>query len=157
LAQLNFKQAEAKLSAILEPRLGATAQFAAHAAIWLEACDYPGLKTLHEALAEGTPDFKLQRTESGIDLDHASCVFIGKQILQDVLDHGRVPLRNVRHGLFLVPASVDHGLSIGCAIDASFAFGGPRKQNPYVEKLAMAGEAGVHLDAMLWQKLVGQD
>jgi hypothetical protein len=157
VAQLNFKQAQTQLQQALEPRLGEASLFAAHATVWLEACGYPGLKTLDEALAEGTPAFEMQRSESGIDCDHASCVFIGNQILQNVLTQGRVPLRNVRHGLFLVPASVEHGLSIGCAIDASFTFGGPRSQNPYAVKLAMADEVGVKLDDALWHKIVGAD
>lgn len=152
---LSMQQAEMELHEALTARRFSSAAFAAHAAIWLEACDYPGLQILRDALADPLADFKLERTEAGLDLHNVTCVRIGEQVVRDVLLHDRTPLRNVRHGLFLVPASVVHNLSIGCAVDAGFAFGGPRSQNPYREKLNMATEAGVHFESNLWNSLIG--
>jgi hypothetical protein len=151
MAQLNIIDAEAQL------RARGVSPFAAHAAIWLEACGYPGLKTLDEALTEGPKEFHLPRDASGIDVQNSSCVFVGEQILLYTLAHGRTSLRNVRHGLFLVPSSVALNISIGCAVDASFALGGPRIRNPYTEKLAMAEEAGIHVDDQLWSRFMARD
>ena len=152
---LSMQQAEYQLQIALQFRKFSASKFAAHAAIWLEACGYPGLQILRDALADPVNDLTIERIDNGLDLHNRSCVYIGQHVVDDILLHGRTPLRNVRHGLYLVPASVAHNLSIGCAVDVSFTFGGLRSKNPYQEKLNMATEAGVHFDSDLWQKLLG--
>ena len=154
---LSRQHAETVLGNALTAQNFSPAAFAAHAAIWLEACDYPGLQILEDGMTDTRVDTAFARDQSGIDLRNMSCVKIGERVLNDVSLNGRTHLRNVRHGLFLVPASVMHNLSIGCAVDASFAFGGVRILNPYAEKLAMADEAGVHLDEALWTQLTRGD
>ena len=143
---------------MLETRLAAkghnNASFMAESAIWLEACGYPGLKELDQALADPVQEFKLARTVLGLDLRNISCALIGDQIVADVRKNGRVYLRNVRHGLFLLAGSVQHNFGIGCPIDPAFALGGQRGKNPYREKLELAERDGLNLDDPLWQKLM---
>jgi hypothetical protein len=67
--------------------------------------------------------------------------------------HGRVFLRNVRHGLYLLPFSVKLNIGIGCPVDPAFALGGERSKNPYVEKLAFAEAGGIAVDEALWSAL----
>lgn len=128
-------------------------QFAATTALWLEACGYPGLRGLSESLADPPKDLKLARDALGLDLQHVSCVRIGPDIVSDVLSNGRAFLRNVRHGLFLLPASVQHNFGIGCPIDPGFALGGERTKNPYVVKLEAAQRDGIEVDDAVWHSL----
>jgi hypothetical protein len=67
-----------------------------------------------------------------------------------VRDHGRLFLRNVRHGLYLVPYSVKANIGIGCPVDPAFALGGERTKNPYEEKLAAAHRAGIAVADPFW-------
>jgi hypothetical protein len=60
----------------------------------------------------------------------------------------------VRHGLFLLPASIEHNIGIGCPIDAGFALGGERTKNPYTEQIAMAEAQGVNIDDVTWNKVM---
>ena len=66
--------------------------------------------------------------------------------------NGRAFLRNVRHGLYLLPFSVRANIGIGCPIDPAFALGGLRAKNPYGEKLEAAAAAGLAIDDALWQR-----
>ena len=130
------------------------AQGAATSALWLQACDYPGLALLKESLSDQSPPFQLLRDTLGLDLHSISCARIGHLVVADVLANGRVFLRNVRHGLFLVRPSVDHNFGIGCPVDPGFALGGERSKNPYVEKLDAAKRDGLEVDDDLWQSLM---
>jgi hypothetical protein len=120
---------------------------------WLEACGYPGIRLLLEAAADEIKVLTLQPDAMGLDLQNVSCVFIGPAILQHVKRNGRVFLRNVRHGLYLLPLSVEANIGIGCPIDPGFALGGERTKNPYVEKLEIAARDGVMIDDELWHAL----
>jgi hypothetical protein len=108
------------------------------ACAWLEACGYPGLKLLREALSEPVATWQAKRDALGLDLANVSCVWIGEAVVAEVLDNGRAFLRNVRHGLYLLPYSVESRLAIGCPVDPAFALGGVREKDPYAEKLAAA-------------------
>ncbi len=72
--------------------------------------------------------------------------FLGPAIAAHVATHGRVFLRNVRHGLYLVPLAVEANIGIGCPVDPAFALGGERHKNPYSEKLEIAARDGVAVD-----------
>lgn len=111
---------------------------------WLEACGYPGLKLLREALSEPASEWQAKRDALGLDLANTSCVWIGDAVVADIREHGRAFLRNVRHGLYLLPFSVESHLAIGCPVDPAFALGGVREKDPYAEKLA-AAEAGIEI------------
>ena len=87
----------------------------------------------------------------GLDLQNVSCVFLGPAIAAHVAKHGRVFLRNVRHGLYLVPLAVEANIGIGCPVDPAFALGGERHKNPYSEKLELAARDGVAVDDDLWR------
>ncbi len=128
--------------------------FAARAAIWLQACGYDALQILQEAIKDPSSEFELKRTAIGIDLQNLSCARIGEMLVADVKKNGRVFLSNVRHGLFLLPASVEQNFGIGCPVDPSFALGGERTKNPYIEKLELARTEGISVNAALWQNLV---
>jgi hypothetical protein len=128
----------------------------AWATVWLEACGYPGLKMLAEALADPIQDRDLRRDAMGLDLGQVSCVFLAAKIVELVAKDGRVFLRNVRHGLYLLPFAVRAGLGIGCPVDPAFAVGGERTKNPYAEKLALAGANGIGVDQGLWAQLTAQ-
>jgi hypothetical protein len=126
------------------------------ACAWLEACGYPGLKLLFEALdttpaSERHPDLVLDSL--GLDLRQVSCVFLAPRLLTMIQKHGRLFLRNVRHGLYLVPFSVWANVGIGCPVDPAFALGGERAKNPYEEKLDLALKAGLALPEELWNRL----
>lgn len=123
------------------------------ACAWLEACGYPGLKMLGEALAEERREIELARDPIGLDLDNTSCVFLAPRIARDVEKHGRVFLRNVRHGLYLLPFTVRANIGIGCPVDPAFAVGGERTKNPYTEKIELATRDGVEVDDGLWSLL----
>jgi hypothetical protein len=131
----------------------ATASTSGAACAFLEACGYPGLKLLAEALDDKIRSLLLTRDALGLDLQHVSCVFIGPAVAAEVETNGRAFLRNVRHGLYLVPPSVIGNYGIGCPIDPAFPLGGERSKNPYAEKLALAEQTGIAVDASLWQSL----
>lgn len=125
------------------------------ACAWLEACSYPGLTLLFEALDTTPPEARhpaLEPDVLGLDLQDISCVFLAPRIDRLVAERGRLFLRNVRHGLYLVPFSVHTNIGIGCPVDPSFALGGERSKNPYEEKLALARQSGIALDAALWAR-----
>ncbi len=149
MAQLAYAKAVADLQAC-----GVSA-FAAQASVWLEACAYPGLKTLQEGLADPPAEFVLKRSVIGLDLQYISCVRIGPEVVADARQNGRVMLRNVRHGLFLLPASVEHNFGIGCPVDPGFPYGMERTKNPYTEKLDLALANGITVDDTVWQSLMG--
>ncbi len=128
----------------------------AWAAAWLEACGYPGLKMLAEALADPVRDLELRRDALGLDLGQVSCVFLAVKIMGLVAKDGHVFLRNVRHGLYLLPFTVRANLGIGCPVDPAFAVGGERTKDPYAEKLALAATNGISLDRELWAQLAAQ-
>lgn len=128
------------------------------ACAWLEACSYPGLTLLFEALDTTPPEARhpaLEPDVLGLDLQDISCVFLAPRIDRLVAERGRLFLRNVRHGLYLVPFSVRANIGIGCPVDPSFALGGERSKNPYEEKLALARQSGIALDAALWARATG--
>ncbi len=155
MMQISYDDAVQKLTQSLTHKNNANAAYMAETAIWLEACDYAGLQELSQALSDVPPQkFKLTRTVLGLDLQNISCALIGDQVVADVLKNGRVYLRNVRHGLFLLAGSVQHNFGIGCPIDPAFALGGQRGKNPYREKLELANRDGLRLDDSLWQTLV---
>jgi hypothetical protein len=126
---------------------------AARSCAWLEACGYPGIKLLLEARADERRSVILIPDAMGLDLQNVSCVFLGPEITAHVAQHGRVFLRNVRHGLYLVPLSVAANIGIGCPVDPAFALGGERHKNPYGEKLEIAARDGVTVDDDLWRAL----
>ena len=95
----------------------------AWAAVWLEACGYSGVKLLDEALAGERRSIVLARDALGLDLHNVSCAFLAPAIMRDVAANGRVFLRNVRHGLFLLPFAVKANIGIGCPVDPGFALG----------------------------------
>ena len=129
------------------------ASVAASNCAWLEAVGYPGLKLLAEALGDENTSLDIKRDVLGIDLENVSCVFIGAAVAGEVENNGRAFLRNVRHGLYLVPRSVGQNYGIGCPVDPSFALGGERSKNPYAEKLAAAAIAGVAVDDVVIAEL----
>jgi hypothetical protein len=126
------------------------------ACAWLEACGYPGLEMLAEALDETPREGRQPAFEIdviGIDLRNVSCVFSAPRLISIATERGRIFLRNVRHGLYLLPFAVRANMGIGCPVDPSFAIGGERTKNPYVEKLAAAEESGIAVDASSWARI----
>lgn len=154
MMQISYDDAVQKLELQLAGKNYSNATFMAETAIWLEACGYAGLQELSQALADAPQEFKLSRTVLGLDLRNISCAIIGDQVLADVVKNGRVYLRNVRHGLFLLAGSVHHNFGIGCPIDPAFALGGQRGKNPYKEKMELAKRDGLQLDEGLWLALM---
>jgi hypothetical protein len=152
--QIEINRAEEMLRAVLDRSAFPAPSFAAKACIWLEACAYPGLQTLVEALRDPTIAFSPLRSGLGLDLQQISCAQIGEAVVDDILKNGRADLRNVRHGLFLLPASIEHNIGIGCPIDAGFALGGERTKNPYTEQIAMAEAQGINIDDVTWNKVM---
>jgi hypothetical protein len=126
-------------------------EMAARNCAWLEACGYPGLKLLLEAKGDERRSVNLVPDAMGLDLQNVSCVFLGPAIAAQVAKHGRMFLRNVRHGLYLVPLAVEANIGIGCPVDPAFALGGERHKNPYSEKLEIAARDGVAVDDDLWR------
>jgi len=126
------------------------------ACAWLQACGYPGLDLMFEAL-DTTPPLtrhpQLTPDSLGLDLHNISCVFLGPQLDGMIHGHGRLFLRNVRHGLYLLPFSVRANIGIGCPVDPAFALGGERTKNPYEEKLALAHQDGIAVPQALRQRL----
>ena len=153
--RLNFDQivtlAERALS--LRGISGEIAGVAARNCAWLEGCGYPGLKLLQEALGDEQRELVLTPDAMGLDLQNVSCVFLGPAVNQYVKANGRVFLRNVRHGLYLLPLSVAANIGIGCPVDPAFALGGERHKNPYAEKVDIAAREGVIVDDDLWRAL----
>ncbi len=127
----------------------------AWACAWLEACGYPGVKMLLEALGEERQGEELARDATGLDLKGISCVWLALPIMREAEGGGRVFLRNVRHGLYLLPFTVRANIGIGCPVDPAFALGGERTSNPYAEKLALAEANGVEVDGESWRLLQG--
>ena len=125
------------------------------ACAWLQACGYPGLELLAEA-TDTTPvearHPELKPDSLGLDLGLVSCVFLAPRLARMVELNGRLFLRNVRHGLYLLPFSVRANIGIGCPVDPSFALGGERTKNPYEEKLAAARHAGIEVAEHAWQR-----
>ncbi len=152
--QIATTEAADQLTAALSARAINGSELIAQNAIWLEACGYPGLKILIEALHDSVRDQSLVKDVIGLDLKNVSCVFLAEKLCDHVVKSGRVFLRNVRHGLFLLPASVEQGYAIGCPIDPSFALGGERTTDPYAEKLQTAARDGIVVDDELWATLV---
>jgi hypothetical protein len=150
--QMTMAELEAAVAAKLRAEGIAAADEIAWACAWLEACGYPGVKLLGEALDDSRRDLDLARDSLGLDLQNVSCAFLAPRIMQEVSANGRAFLRNVRHGLYLLPFSVRENLGIGCPVDPAFALGGPRSKNPYLEKLEAAGAAGLAIDDGLWQR-----
>ena len=136
----------------LTKKLGALPDAAdvAWATIWLEACGYSGVKLLAEALKDERRTLDLTRDALGIDLQQVSCAFLAPAIMRDVSANGRAFLRNVRHGLYMLPFTVRENIGLGCPVDPSFAVGGERHKNPYVEKLDLAAQEGLEIDEAQW-------
>jgi hypothetical protein len=146
--RMDMKTAEAELAA----KLGGLPDAAdiAWATIWLEACGYTGLKFLGEALRDERRTRELTRDALGLDLDQVSCAFLAPAIMREVKANGRAFLRNVRHGLFMLPFAVRENMGLGCPVDPAFAVGGERHKNPYAEKLALAEAGGIEIDPSAW-------
>ena len=119
--------------------------------MWLEGVAYPGLKILAEALADPVRTATLEKDALGLDLQNISCVFIAGEVNVQIATHGRLFLRNVRHGLYLLPQSVVGNYGIGCPVDPGFPLGGERVKNPYAEKLQITMRDGVEVDEAVWQ------
>ena len=138
---------EAATRLLAEEDLPELAEDCGWACAWLEACAYPGIAMLLEAL-DTTPkearDPVLEPDVLGLDLRNISCMFLRAAHCPDGrASRGRLFLRNVRHGLYLVPFSVTADVGIGCPVDPAFALGGERTKNPYEEKLELARKAGI--------------
>jgi hypothetical protein len=125
----------------------------AWATAWLEACGYSGVKLLGEALKDERRTLELTRDALGIDLQQVSCAFLAPAIMREVKANGRAFLRNVRHGLYVLPFTVRDGIGLGCPVDPSFAVGGERHKNPYTEKLDLAAAEGLDIDDGQWGAL----
>lgn len=147
------KDFEIQVAAALERRSVPEAAETAWACAWLEACGYPGLKLLAEALDDPVKSVELVRDAIGFDLANVSCVFLAPGIMRDVTSNGRVFLRNVRHGLYMLPFTVRANAGIGCPVDPAFAVGGERHKNPYAEKVELAEAHGIEVDETLLRSI----
>jgi hypothetical protein len=141
------------LAAALEKRAIDRYASVAERSIWLHAIGYPGLTILEEALADTITTLPLVKDALGLNLHGVSCVYLFDQIADYIMKNGRIYLRNVRHGLFLLPDSVENNYGIGCPVDPAFALGGPRAKDPYAEKIAIAAAEGIEIDTDLWARL----
>src|SRR5687768_7189669 len=130
---LTITEVEQRVAERLSTMLLPDAKDIAWAAAWLEACGYTGVRHLSEALADERKALSLERDVLGIDLQNVSCAFLAPAIMREVSANGRAFLRNVRHGLYLLPFTVKANMGIGCPIDPAFAVGGERHRNPYAE------------------------
>ena len=146
MMHLSWQDFEDRIAGAVRRRGVRSAPGIAWATVWLQACGYPAVTLLAEAFADDAKDLVIVRDPLGIDLHNVSCVYLAASITADVLRNGRAFLRNVRHGLYLVPFSVRDGLAIGCPVDPAFALGGPREKNPYTDKLAAARAGGLAID-----------
>jgi hypothetical protein len=150
----SLSEIETKAAAVLRQHgLPEIAEETASRCSWLEGVGYPGLKLLAEALADQQQDAELEKDVLGFDLKNVSAVFLAARLNNLVRQHGRLFLRNVRHGLYLVPDSVRGNYGIGCPVDPSFPLGGERTKDPYAEKLEAAARDGVEVDEGVWQSL----
>jgi hypothetical protein len=140
-------------AALRQHGLAEIAEETASRCSWLEGVGYPGLKLLAEALADHQQNAELEKDVLGFDLKNVSAVFLAARLNNLVQQHGRLFLRNVRHGLYLVPDSVRGNYGIGCPVDPAFALGGERTKDPYAEKLEAAARDGVEVDDGVWQSL----
>jgi Protein of unknown function (DUF3726) len=125
------------------------------ACAWLEAYGYPGLKMLVEALDETPREERRPAYEPdalGIDLCNISSVFSAPTLADFAVARSRIFLRNVKHGLYILPFTIRANIGIGCPVDPSFAVGGERHKNPYVEKLAAAAQNGITVDDVIWER-----
>ena len=147
-------EAEATLAGFFKTRGLDDASHAAWSTVWLMSCGYPGLVLAQEALGDKERQLVLQHDALGLDLQNVSCLFLAPAIGAYVKLHGRVFLRNVRHGLFLVPQSIEDNVGIGCPVDPAFAYGGERSKNPYLEKLEAAARDGITVDDAAWQEVL---
>lgn len=145
LTQAQIAQAAARIPGI--------EAVAANSCAWLQACGYPGIRLLLEASADTERKLDLVPDAMGLDLKNVSCVFIGRQVVAATAAAGRYFLRNVRHGLYLVPLTVEAGMAIGCPIDLNFGLGGQRRSNPYAELLQIAEAEGIEVDDEVWGEL----
>ncbi|MCA3575380.1 MAG: hypothetical protein IOC86_15790 [Aestuariivirga sp.] len=150
----DLKAAENRLAIRLRNIGHAEPREIAWATVWLQACGYTGFKLLAEALPDERKSLTLTRDALGIDLQEVSCAYLAPAIMADVKANGRVFLRNVRHGLFMLPFAVRENMGLGCPVDPSFAIGGERLKNPYAEKLALAEASGIDVDDGLWDQLL---
>ena len=150
----DLKAAENRLAIRLRNIGHADPREIAWATVWLQACGYTGFKLLAEALADEKKGLALTRDALGIDLQEVSCAYLAPAIMADVKANGRAFLRNVRHGLFMLPFAVKENMGLGCPVDPSFAIGGERLKNPYAEKLALAEANGIDVDDGLWDQLL---
>ncbi|WP_374330719.1 hypothetical protein [Aestuariivirga sp.] len=148
---IDIQTAEAELAKKLDgiPDAGEIAW----ATVWLEACGYSGVKLLGEALKDERRTLDLTRDVLGLDLQQVSCAFLAPAIMREVKANGRAFLRNVRHGLYMLPFTVRENIGLGCPVDPSFAVGGERHKNPYTEKLELAAVEGLEIDDGLWAAL----
>jgi hypothetical protein len=151
---LDMKAAEARLAIRLRNIGLAEPREIAWATLWLEACGYSGVKLLAEALGDEARSLTLRRDALGIDLENVSCAFLAPAIMAEVKANGRAFLRNVRHGLFVLPFAVKENMGLGCPVDPSFAVGGERMKNPYADKLALAEAQGIDINDSLWASLL---
>ena len=150
--RLELATAETRLGIRLR-NLGLTdARDIAWATVWLESCGYTGLKLLAEALTDTTRTLDLTRDALGLDLQNVSCAYLAPAIMRDVKANGRAFLRNVRHGLFMLPFAVKENMGLGCPVDPSFAVGGERHKNPYIEKRALAEVEGIEISDAMWDQ-----
>jgi hypothetical protein len=150
--QVDLKDIEVRAHSLLVARGNSSiASRAAADCAWLQAVGYHGLKLLYEATSDLVQTAALEKDLMGLDLQDVSCVFLADQIADLYAEHGRMFLRNVRHGLYLVPMSVRGNFGIGCPVDPAFALGGERTKNPYTEKIETAQRDGVAVDDDLWQ------
>lgn len=149
--RIDMTTAEAELT----KKLGALPDAAdiAWATVWLEACGYSGVKLLAEALKDERRTLVLERDALGIDLHQVSCAFLAPAIMREVHANGRAFLRNVRHGLYMLPFTVRENIGLGCPVDPAFAVGGERHKNPYTEKLDLAAAEGLEIDDGLWGQI----
>jgi hypothetical protein len=151
---MDLKAAEARLAIRLRHIGLPDAKEIAWATVWLEACGYTGCKFLAEALGDDARRLELTRDALGLDLQNVSCAFLAPAIMAEVKTNGRAFLRNVRHGLFMLPFTVRENMGLGCPVDPSFAVGGERHKNPYAEKLALAEAEGIGIDEQVWAALL---
>jgi hypothetical protein len=121
---------------------------------WLHGAGYSGLKYLAEALHDDIQSTELMKDALGLDLKNVSCAFIFPAVENLRAQHGRLFLRNVRHGLFLLHGSVRDHYGIGCPVDPSFPLGGERSKNPYAEKLDLAQVEGVDVEDADWHSVI---
>ena len=152
---ISMHDAEARLGEKLASLGIADAAEIAWATVWLEACGYLGVALLGEALNDPQRSLDLNRDVLGLDLQNVSCAFLAPAVMRDVKANGRAFLRNVWHGLFMLPFTVKANIGIGCPVDPGFAVGGERHKNPYAEKLALAEANGLDIDDAAWSAIPG--